>query len=105
MERQSFDAYIEADYLQEVIERYKVQTGSYPERVLADKIYRNLKNLGYCKEHNIRLSGPALGRPTKDAVVNKKQAYKDNCDLVEVERAFSPAKGKYGLGLILARLK
>lgn len=105
LERQSFDAYNEAEYLQEVIERYKVRTGNYPECVLADKIYRNRKNLGYCKERGIRLSGPALGRPSKDAVVNKKQAYKDNCDRVEVERAFSLAKGKYGLGLIRARLK
>jgi hypothetical protein len=105
LERQSFDAYNEAEYLQEVIERYKARTGSYPECVLADKIYRNRKNLGYCKERGIRLSGPALGRPSKDAVVNKKQAYKDNCDRVEVERAFSLAKGKYGLGLIRARLK
>jgi hypothetical protein len=105
LERQSFDAYNEAEYLQEVIERYKVRTGSYPECVLADKIYRNLKNLSYCKERGIRLSGPALGRPSKDAVVNKKQAYKDNCDRVEVERAFSLAKGKYGMGLIRARLK
>lgn len=105
LERQSFDAYNEAEYLQEVIERYKARTGNYPECVLADKIYRNRKNLSYCKEHGIRLSGPALGRPPKDAVVNKKQAYKDNCDRVEVERAFSLAKGKYGLGLMRTRLE
>lgn len=105
LEKQSFDAYNEAEYLQEVIERYKERSGSYPECVLADKIYRNRKNLNYCKEHGIRLSGPALGRPSKDAIVNKKQAYKDNCDRVEVERAFSLAKGKFGLGLIHARLK
>ena len=105
LEKQSFDAYNEAEYMQEVIERYKARTGSYPECVLADKIYRNRNNLSYCKEHGIRLSGPALGRPSKDAIVNKKQAYKDNCDRVEVERAFSLAKGKFGLGLIRARLK
>ena len=28
----------------------------YPERVLADKIYRNRNNLNYCKQHRIRLS-------------------------------------------------
>jgi len=105
LEKQSFDAYNESENLSEIIERYKIRIGSYPECVLADKIYRNRKNLNYCKERGIRLSGPALGRPSKDAVVNKKQAYKDNCDRVEVERAFSLAKGKYGLGLIRARLK
>jgi len=105
LERQSFDAYNESENLPEIIERYKTRTGRYPECVLADKIYRNRNNLTYCKERGIRLSGPALGRPPKDAVINKKQAYKDNCDRVEVERAFSLAKGKYGLGLIRARLK
>jgi IS5 family transposase len=105
LERQSFDAYNESENLPEIIERYKTRAGCYPECVLADKIYRNRNNLTYCKERGIRLSGPALGRPPKDAVINKKQAYKDNCDRVEVERAFSLAKGKYGLGLIRARLK
>lgn len=105
LERQSFDAYNEAEFLKDVIERYRKRTGSYPERVLADKIYRNRNNLTFCKEHNICLSGPALGRPSKDAVIDKKQEYKDNCDRVEVERAFSHAKGKFGLGHIRARLK
>ena len=59
----SFDAYNEATKLIETIERYRAREGHYPERVLADKIYRNRENLGYCKLHGIRLSGPALGRP------------------------------------------
>ena len=42
-----------------MIERYKERTGQYPERVLVDKIYRTRENLKYCKQHNIRLSGPA----------------------------------------------
>ncbi len=32
LERQSFDAYNESEYLQEVIERYRKRTGSYPQR-------------------------------------------------------------------------
>ncbi len=105
LERQSFDAYNESEYLQEVIERYRKRTGSYPERLLADKIYRNRDNLSYCKERGIRLSGPALGRPARNVAIDKKKEYKDNCDRVEVERAFSHAKGKFGLGHIRARLK
>jgi hypothetical protein len=105
LERQSFDAYNEAEFLQDVIEHYRERTGAYPERVLADKIYRNRKNLSFCKEHGIRLSGPALGRPPKNVVTDKKQEYRDNCDRVEVERAFSHAKSKFGLGLIRTRLK
>lgn len=100
----SFDAYNEATTLQETIERYRLRTGCYPVRVLADKIYRNRDNLAFCKEHGIRLSGPALGRPKKDELVDKKQNYKDECERVEVERRFSLAKRKCGMGLITARL-
>ena len=105
IEKQSFEAYNEATMLTEVIERYKERCGSYPERVLADKIYRNRENLSWCKERHIRLSGPALGRPKKDAVVDRKQVYRDICDRVEVERDFSLAKRKCGLGQIFTRLK
>ena len=43
----SFDAYNEATKLIETRERYREREGHYPERVLADKIYRNRENLGY----------------------------------------------------------
>ena len=62
IEKQSFDAYNESDVLIDSIENYHDCTGRYPERVLEDKIYRNRKNLRHCKEHDIRLSGLALGR-------------------------------------------
>ncbi len=41
-----------------VIEKYKKRYGFYPERVLADKIYRSRDNRKFCKEHGIRISGP-----------------------------------------------
>ena len=56
----------QAGTLRQTIEKYRERTGHYPTRVLADKIYRNRDNLNFCKEHGIRLSGPALGRPKKD---------------------------------------
>ena len=105
LEKQSFEAYNESTVLIETIERYKERTGSYPARVLADKIYRNRDNLAWCKEKEIRLSGPALGRPKKDSIIDKKQDYRDICDRVEVERDFSLAKRKCGLGQIFTRLK
>lgn len=104
LETFSFDNYNESTFLQTVIERYRARTGHYPERVLADKIYRNRDNLGFCKEHGIRLSGPALGRPKKDTTIDKKQEYADICDRVEVERNISLAKRKCGLGLLVTRL-
>ena len=101
----SFDAYNEATKLKDVIGRYQARTGFYPRRILADKIYRNRDNLAYCKERGIRLAGPALGRPKKDAQVDRAQNYLDECQRVEVERQFSLAKRKCGLGLISAKLK
>jgi hypothetical protein len=104
LETFSFDSYNEATLLGEIVQRYRDRTGHYPQRILADKIYRNRENLSFCKEHNIRLSGPALGRPKKDAVVDKQQEYADICDRVEVERKISLAKRKCGLGLLTTRL-
>ena len=97
--------YNESTGLKDMIERYKERTGHYPERVLVDKIYRTRENLKYCKQHRIRLSGPALGRPKKDAEIDKKQNYIDECERVEVERKFSLAKRKCGMGMIVTRLK
>ena len=105
LENQSFEAYNESTVLIDIIKRYKQRCGSYPERVLADKIYRNRDNIAWCTERGIRLSGPALGRPKKDAIIDKKQDYHDICDRVEVERNFSLAKRKCGLGQIFTRLK
>ena len=53
LEYHSFDAYNEALKLSDMIERYKERTESYPERILADKIYRNRENLAYCAERKI----------------------------------------------------
>ena len=71
----------------------------------ADKIYRNRGNLVYCKEKGIWLSALALGRPKKDAMRDRKTEYEDICDRVEVERAFSLAKRRFGLGKIRTYLK
>ena len=104
IEKTSFDAYNESEVLIDAIERYRERNGFYPERVLVDKIYRNRKNLAFCKEHGIRISGPALGRPKKDPRNDKKQEYTDAVDRIEIERRFSLAKRCYGLGLIKTKL-
>ena len=105
LECYSFDAYNEAGNLKAMAERFREREGHYPARILADKIYRNRDNLSYCKEHGIRLSGPALGRPKKGESRNKVQDYKDECERVEVERKFSLAKRKCGMGLVTAKLQ
>lgn len=104
LEKLSFDAYNESDVLIRAIERYRERTGHYPERALADKNYRNRENLALCRLHGIRLSGPSLGRPKKNALIDKKSEYVDNADRIEVERSFSLAKRCYGLGRIMTKL-
>ena len=104
IEKQSFDAYNESDVLTGAVERYHERTGHYPERVLADKIYRNRRNLSYCKKHGIRLSGPALGRPKKESSADKNLIYTDAVERIEIERGFSLAKRCYGLSLIRTKL-
>ena len=105
IEKLSFDAYNESSVLKTAIENYRERMGHYPERVLVDQIYRNRENISYCSNLGIRLSGKKLGRPKKDAdsKAEKKIAYQDNTDRIEVERKFSLAKRKFGLGLLLTK--
>ena len=105
IEKLSFDAYNESTVLNSAIENYKERTGHYPERVLADQIYRNRDNITFCSKLGIRLSGKRLGRPKKDADTKeeRKTEYQDNTDRIEVERKFSLAKRKFGLGLLLTK--
>lgn len=68
-----------------------------------DQIYRTTSNIGFCKDNNIRISGPKLGRPKKDEKAVKrelKRAARDNSDRIEVERYFSTTKRRNGMGLI-----
>lgn len=108
IERLSWDPYNEAGTLQESIERYKKRHGHYPEAVLADRIYRNRENLAYCKKHNIRLSGPRLGRPPASGTLVKAEKRIERQDAQQrnaVEGKFGEGKRKYSLGRIAARLK
>ena len=54
IEKISFDPYNESGSLAAVVERYRERIGLYPERVLADKIYRTKENRAYCRENGIR---------------------------------------------------
>ncbi|WAH38655.1 IS5 family transposase [Alicyclobacillus dauci] len=106
MEKTSWDSCNESTTLIESVERYVERFGYYPEAILADKIYRTRENLKYCKEYEIRLSGPKLGRPSKQ--MDKEQAKQERQDMGErnaVEGKFGEAKRNYGLGLIRARLR
>ena len=105
VEEQSYDNFNEGTRLQGAAERYRERTGHWPEAILADTIYRNRENRGFCKEHGIRLSGPRLGRPRHDeAEEDKAQAYRDSVDRNMVESRNGIAKRRYGLSRIMAYL-
>jgi Uncharacterized vancomycin resistance protein len=108
IEKLSWDAYNEAGTLIESVERYKHRHGYYPEAILADRIYRNRDNLAFCKENNIRLSGPKLGRPSANAQMQKAEKALERLDARmrnAVEGKFGEGKRKYGLDRIYAKLK
>jgi len=102
----AWNNYNEEVQLIPAIEAYKKHNGRYPERVLADTLYRNKTNRDYCKERGIRLSGPALGRPSKetDKALLKQQS-QDACDRSPIEGKFGEGKAKYGLGRVMARIQ
>lgn len=108
LDKLDWNAYHEGKYLHESIETYRKRHAVYPEAVLADQIYRTRENRAYCKQRGIRLSGPKLGRPSKDSEVNaleKQIAYQDAVDRNPIEGKFGEGKRKYGLGRISARLR
>ncbi len=106
VEKLDWDSYNEGITLQASVEAYRKRYGFYPEAVLADKIYRNRENLNYCKSLGIRLSGPKLGRPSKeDQKDHKKLEYSDASERNAVEGKFGEGKRRYGLGLIRSRLQ
>ena len=104
IERQSFENFNEGTDLIPSVERYKQIHGCYPQVVQADQIYRNRENLAYCKARGIRLSGPRLGRPGKDAAQDRFLAYRDLCERNIIEGRAGMAKRRFGLGLIMAYL-
>ena len=107
IERLDFEPFNESEGLWRAVARYRERYGCYPERILADKIYRSRQTLAFCKEHGIRLSGPALGKPPKTPGLSrlaKKLEYQDNCDRNTVEGVFGTVKTAYGLDRVMAHL-
>lgn len=108
IERLSWDAFNESSTLISTAEAYYERHGFYPEKIITDKIYRTRENHRYCKERNIKLSGPPLGRPPKDKRVYeelKAEERRDSSERNAVEGKFGEGKRRYGLGLIKTRTK
>lgn len=108
MERLSFEAFNEGTTLIESLENYHRRFGCYPKEVYADKIYRTRENIRNCKLHGIRLSGPPLGRPTKNAELLKEQCRQERQDIGirnEVEGKFGEGKRLCGMERIMTHLQ
>jgi len=107
IEKLSWDSFNESLTLIESCERYKERNGVCPERILADKIYRNRNNLNFCADHRIKMNGPKLGRPPKDRKLYEQQKYLERSEAGErnaIEGKFGEAKNRYGLNRVMARL-
>ena len=106
VDKLSWDAYNEESLLIPAVCAYYETYGVYPETVLADKLFRNRKNLAFCKKYGIRLSGPRLGRQTVQAKkLQIQQEQKDASARNAVEGKLGEGKTKYGLDRIMARLQ
>mgnify|MGYP001816000474 CR=1 FL=1 len=107
VDRISWDAYNESGDLIGQIESFRERFGHYPESVHADQIYRNRENRNYCKIHNIRLSGPPLGRRPSDLERQreiKKQARQDELDRMPIEGKFGQVKRRFSLARVMCKL-
>ena len=111
VERISWNNFNEGSDLIDQVKKYEQRFGFFPESAHADKIYRNRKNIRFCKENGIRLSGPRLGRPPKITEENAhqlrmeaKQSRQDEIDRIPIEGKFGQGKRSYGLGRILTKL-
>ena len=107
VEKIGWDAYNESCDLKEQIESYRARFGFYPESVHVDKIYRTKDNRKFCKKHEIRLSGPPLGRPMEDTKLLKEQKklrHQDECDRNAVEGKFGQGKRRFSLALVMTKL-
>ena len=106
LDKLSWDPYHEGVELKDHVEAYYRRFGFYPEVIAADMIYRTSANRQYCKEHGIGLSGPKLGRPSKQT--DKKQRRLELLDeriRNAIEGKFGEGKRCYGLARIMAKLK
>lgn len=94
----SWEAFNEGTRLRQSVENYKKRFGSYPQKVLADKIYCTRENRNYLKEKGIELRAKPLGRPK--ALSNQVSPGERN----PIEGKFGQAKRGYGLDKIRAKL-
>ena len=106
VEKLDWNNFNEGTLLIDSIEKYRERYGYYPKVACADRIFRNRKNLEFCKQNGIRLSGPRLGRPNIKKLKSQKRIEQmDNRIRNQIEGKFGEGKRCYGLGCIMAKLQ
>ena len=107
IDRLSWNNFNESGDLITQVEAFRRRFGHYPESVHADQIYRTRANRQWCKAQGIRMSGPPLGRPTRDATLSaqlKRQARQDAKVRVQIEGKFGQAKRRFSLARVMEKL-
>jgi len=100
LDRISWDNFNQSEDLIAQVEAFKEFTGSYPESVHVNQIYRTHSNQAWCKERGIRMSAPPLGRrPAHVSKSTKQQAKKDERTRQAIEGKFGQAKRRFNLAL------
>ena len=101
IDRLSWEAFNEGQWLQDSVKQYKRRFGYYPKEVLADQIYCNRENRKWMNQKGIRLMAKPLGRPASGAVAVHLRPGERN----PIEGKFGQGKLAYGLDCIKAKLK
>jgi IS5 family transposase len=105
----SWDAYHEASDLILQVEAYRDLHGYYPELVQADKLYPTRINRKWLKEREIRITGPALRRKSKEQLnesyYKKRKRKMEATERSHIEAKFGQKKNGYNLNQIRATLK
>ena len=106
LHRISWENFNESRDLKAQVEKCKETYGCYPKSVHVDQIYRNKENRAWCKKRGIRISGPPLGRPPKNVSQDhKKHALEDDSFRNAIEGKFGQAKRRFGLNLVMTKLR
>ncbi len=107
LDRISWDAFHEGRDLPTQAEGYRARTGRYPAVIHADRAYTTRANRAWCKQHGIRLSGLAPGRPPTDPEAlraRRRQVRDDESARQPIEGIFGRAKRRWSLQRIMAKL-
>lgn len=105
LEQLSWDNFNESGDLKAQIEAYYKFTGSNPESVHVDRIYRTRENRAWCRERGIRISGTPLGRsPANVSKEKKKQVLEDEKIRSSIEGKFGVSKRRFSLARVMTQL-